>query len=74
MRVFPFRFTNKFNERLRTLFYVADFSSVTQSIQHQFKAGVAELVQGDVYMVMIKDIPAHVVMENATLISVRYAG
>lgn len=73
MKLCPFRFTRTFNTNLRTVFFVPNFGKTMESIKSQFKAGVAEMVEPDVYQVMIRDIPALVVMRNATLIDVRTA-
>ena len=73
MKVCPYKFTQLFNERLQRLFYVSNFSRQMDLIKRQFISGVAEHVNGDMYQVNIKDIPALVVMRDATLISVGYA-
>jgi hypothetical protein len=72
MKLCPWKFTERFHERIREMFFVANFSRCFDLIKRQFLSGKAVHLGGDRYRIHIKDCPAVVVVSNATLITVYY--
>lgn len=70
----PYKVTNTFHRNIRTRFFVPNPGRTIELIQRQFKAGRYQRIAEDQYEVKIKDIPALVVMRDATLITVREMG
>lgn len=70
----PWRFTENFNRKIRSMFYVPNFSRTMDLIKRQFLSGQAVNVGGDSWRIQIKDIPAIVVVDAGTLVTINYSG
>lgn len=73
-RICPFRVTETFRRNLQSRFFVPNAARVIELVRRQFMAGQYRDAGGDKYEVMVRDIPAVVVMRDATLITVQHAG